>query len=146
MATPDDRPIILTPYQKLLLIINNKKNDDMDVLEAIRVALPYCKETIAERNAREAAEAASQPRFDGPFESAQDLVAAQAKVMALMAAGQLLAQTGKTFIESLALMAKTMEMAQGPAGHVLQVVGGLPELVVEDPAETSGAVVSLQEA
>ena len=36
-------PNLLPPYERLLLIINNKKNDDMEVLEAIRLALPYCR-------------------------------------------------------------------------------------------------------
>jgi hypothetical protein len=43
--------------------------------------------------------------------------------MALMAAGRLAAHVGKTFIESLALMARTLEVAYGSSGGTLHVVG-----------------------
>jgi hypothetical protein len=125
-------PNLLSPYERLLLIINNRKNDDMEVLEAIRLALPYCKETIAERNARMQAEAASQPRIDGPFDTSADIVAAQSRVMTLMALGALLPHVGKTFIESLALMVRTRDLTEGPVTGVLKIEGGLPELQAQD--------------
>jgi hypothetical protein len=127
-------PNLLSPYERLLLIINNRKNDDMEVLEAIRLALPYCKETIAERNERVARELAMQPRIDGPFDSASDIVAAQSRVMTLMALGALLPHVGKTFIESLALMARTRDLTEGPVATVLKIEGGLPDLQVDDVA------------
>jgi hypothetical protein len=127
-------PNLLSPYERLLLIINNKKNDDMEVLEAIRLALPYCKETIAERNERLAREAAMQPRIEGPFDTSADIVKAQSRVMTLMALGLLLPHVGKTFIESLALMARTRDLTEGPAPSVLKIEGGLPELQADDVA------------
>jgi hypothetical protein len=127
-------PNLLSPYERLLLIINNRKNDDMEILEAIRLALPYCKETIAERNERTAREAAMQPRIEGPFDTAHDIVAAQSRVMTLMALGALLPHVGKTFIESLALMARTRELTEGPVATVIKIEGGMPELQVEDVA------------
>lgn len=117
----------------------------MEILEAIRLALPYCKETIAERNARLAQEAALQPKIDGPFDCASDLVAAQSRVMALMASGSLPSHVGKTFIESLALMVKTQEIVVGGADATLRVVGGLPDLPQDEAPDTFSAVGSLQE-
>jgi hypothetical protein len=125
-------PNLLSPYERLLLIINNKKNDDMEILEAIRLALPYCRETIAERNESMRFEAAMQPRIEGPFETSADIVKAQSRVMTLMALGSLLPHVGKTFIESLALMARTRELTEGPVAGVLRVEGGLPDLQVDD--------------
>jgi hypothetical protein len=125
-------PNLLSPYERLLLIINNKKNDDMEILEAIRLALPYCKETMTERNERVAREAAMQPRIDGPFDTSADIVKAQSRIMTLMALGTLLPHVGKTFIESLALMARTLEIAQGPGATTLRIIGGMPELQTED--------------
>jgi hypothetical protein len=127
-------PNLLSPYERLLLIINNKKNDDMEILEAIRLALPYCKETIAERNERMRGEGAMQPRIDGPFDTAADLVAAQSRVMTLMALGALLPHVGKTFIESLALMVRSRELTESPLATVLKIEGGLPDLQVDDVA------------
>jgi hypothetical protein len=132
-------PQLLTPYERLLQIINNKKNDDMEVLEAIKVALPYCKETLAERNAREERLMAMLPKFDGPFSTMGDLTDAQSKVMSLMAAGRLPPMTGKIYIESLALIVKTREVAGGPGNTLLQVVGGLPDLETGDAAPDADA-------
>jgi hypothetical protein len=125
-------PNLLSPYERLLLIINNRKNDDMEVLEAIRLALPYCRETIAERNERQAREATMQPRIDGPFDTSADIVKAQSRVMTLMALGLLLPHVGKTFIESLALMVRTRDLTEGPVASVLKIEGGLPELQAQD--------------
>jgi hypothetical protein len=41
---------------------------------------------------------------------------------------------GKALIECLALMARTLEVVQGPSATTLRIVGGLPELQVEDVA------------
>jgi hypothetical protein len=131
-------PNLLSPYERLLLIINNKKNDDMEILEAIRLALPYCKETMTERNERTARELAMQPKIEGPFDSASDIVAAQSRIMTMMALGAMLPHVGKTFIESLALMVKTREVAEGPVGTTLRIVGGLPDLAIE-PEDASAA-------
>jgi hypothetical protein len=95
---------------------------------------PIAEETIAERNGRVVREAALSPRIDGPFDCAADLVAAQSRVMTLMALGSMLPHVGKTFIESLALMARTRELIDGGATGVIRIEGNIPDLVVEDAA------------
>jgi hypothetical protein len=41
---------------------------------------------------------------------------------------------GKALIECLALMARTLEVAQGPGATTLRIVGGLPDLQSDDLA------------
>jgi hypothetical protein len=52
--------------------------------------------------------------------------------MTLMAVGSLLPHVGKTFIESLALMARTRELTEGPVPTALRIEGGLPDLLADD--------------
>jgi hypothetical protein len=71
--------------------------------------------------------------FDlGSIETLADLASAQSKVMRAMASGQAPLSIGKALIECLALMARTLEVAQGPGAATLRIVGGLPELQAGD--------------
>ena len=67
-------------------------------------------------------------------ETAQQIVAAQSKIMGSMTSGRLSPQVGKTLIESLALMARTRELAEGPVATLLKIEGGLPDIPSDDVA------------
>jgi hypothetical protein len=63
--------------------------------------------------------------FDlGSIETAADLASAQSKVMRAMASGHAPLSIGKALIECLALMARTLEIAQGPGATTLRIIGG----------------------
>ena len=90
-------PDLLTPWERLLLLINSKGIDRIDLLEAITLALPYCKETIEQRNERlrleaEIIERQQPPPAPAPFDfgaldSAKGILNAQRKVMVSLGAG-----------------------------------------------------------
>jgi hypothetical protein len=132
---------------KLLLIANDPLADVSYQADAARDALPYYH-----RKLPDTVDPVILPDL-GPCETASQIVQAQAKVMQMMSRGQLPPATGKTYIESLALMARTMEVAAGgPGVRTLHVVGGLPNLQTEaddgavpDPPVDS-AVVPLRSA
>jgi hypothetical protein len=113
------------PLSYLLARMNNPKVSAVERDFCARTALPYCH-AMPQQN----------PMIVLPdmetCESAQQIVAAQSKIMGLMTSGRLSPQVGKTFIESLALMARTRELTEGPVPTTLTIVGGLPELQVED--------------
>jgi hypothetical protein len=119
----------LPPLAKLLLIANDPLVDVSYQLDAARDALPYYHRKLPENIAVVLADF-------GPCENAQQIVEAQTKMMRMMANGQVALATGKTFIESLALMARTRELVDGPTGGVIRVEGSLPDLIVEDAAPT----------
>jgi hypothetical protein len=71
--------------------------------------------------------------FDlGSIETLADLASAQSKVMRAMASEHAPLSIGKALIECLALMARTLEVAQGPGATTLRVIGGLPDLQSDD--------------
>jgi hypothetical protein len=115
------------PLAYLLARMNDPKVSAVERDFCARTALPYCHATPQQN-----------PMVVLPdmetCETASEIVAAQSKIMGLMTSGRLSPQVGKTYIESLALMARTLEVAQGPGATTLRVVGGLPELQVDDVA------------
>jgi hypothetical protein len=115
----------LPPLAKLLLIANDPLVDVSYQLEASRDALPYYH--------RKLPEIVGPVVIDlGPCESAREIVEAQTKVMRMMADGQITPSTGKTYIEALALCARTREVAEGGVAAVLKIEGGLPVLQPDD--------------
>jgi hypothetical protein len=118
----------LPPLAKLLLIANDPLVDVSYQLEASRDALPYYHRKLPEIVGPVAMTDL------GPCETARQIVEAQTKVMQMMAKGQITPATGKTYIESLALMARTRDLTEGPAAGVLRIEGGMPDLQTEDLA------------
>jgi hypothetical protein len=124
----------LPPLSRLLLIANDPLADISVQLEASRDALPYFHREL------EPVGPVTLPDL-GDCSTIDQILAAQAKVIAAMARGQILTSVGKQFVESLALMARTYEVAHASGVGVLNIVGGLPDLPTTD--ETPSNVVSL---
>jgi hypothetical protein len=115
------------PLSYLLARMNNPKVSWVERDFCARTALPYCH-ALPQQNPM-----VVLPDME-TCETAQQIVAAQSKIMGLMTSGRLSPQVGKTYIESLALMARTLEVAQGPGSTTVRIVGGLPDLQVDDVA------------
>jgi hypothetical protein len=92
-----DEGDLFSPWERLLLLINRTNIDSIDLMQMLELALPYCKETIAQRNERLRLEAEilekqqpSQPPqpFDfGKLNSAKDILRAQRKVLVSLGPG-----------------------------------------------------------
>jgi hypothetical protein len=104
-------PDFLQPWERLLLLINKPGIDRIDLLEAITLALPYCKETIEQRNERLRLEAqiierqqpppAPAPFDFGKLNSARDILRAQRKVLASLGAGLIATDLAHRYIGML---------------------------------------------
>jgi hypothetical protein len=117
----------IPPLSYLLARMNDPKVSAVERDFCARTALPYCH-AMPQQNPM-----VVLPDME-TCETAGEIVAAQSKIMGLMTSGRLSPQVGKTYIESLALIARTMEAATGGSAGTLRIVGGLPELQADDVA------------
>jgi hypothetical protein len=116
----------LPPLARLLLVSNDPLVDISYQVDAAREALPYFHRKLPEITGP-----VILPDL-GPCETVSQITEAQAKVIQMMSRGQLSPQTGKTYIESLALMARTLEVAHGGGTRTLHIIGGMPDLDAGD--------------
>ena len=100
-----------------MLVANDPSVDVSYQVDAARDALPYFHRKLPEIEGP-----VVLPDL-GPCETANQIIEAQTKVMQLMTKGQIPSAVGKVFIESLALMVRTRDLAIGPANGTLQVIG-----------------------
>ena len=105
-------PNLLQPLERLLLIANDPNNSQLVQMDAIRDALPYTAETIAQRNERMHLEAEAQRRADdaaaaalhfdfGSLTSAKAILRAQQKVLKAVGQGALVLETGHRLVAML---------------------------------------------
>ena len=105
-------PNLLQPLERLLLIANDPNNSQLVQMDAIRDALPYTAETIAQRNERMHLEAEAQRRADdaaaaalhfdfGSLTSAKAILRAQQKVLKAVGQGALVLETGNRLVAML---------------------------------------------
>jgi hypothetical protein len=125
------------PLAHLLARMNDPKVSAVERDFCARTALPYCH-AMPQQNPM-----VVLPDME-TCETAQQIIAAQSKIMGLMTSGRLSPQVGKTYIESLALMARTLELSTGGASATLRIVGGLPDLPQDEIDGAGENVVSMQ--
>jgi hypothetical protein len=105
-------PNLLTPLERLLLIANDPNVHHVMQMDAIREALPYTAETVAQRNERMHLEAEKQRRDDdaaaaalhfdfGSLNSAKAILRSQQKVLKAVGQGALALETGHRLISML---------------------------------------------
>ena len=105
-------PNLLKPLERLLLIANDPNSSSLVKMDAIRDALPYTAETIAQRNERLNLEAEKQRRDDdaaaaalhfdfGSLTSAKAILRAQQKVLKAVGQGALVLETGHRLVAML---------------------------------------------
>jgi hypothetical protein len=92
---------LLSPLEKLLLIINDGESDLDDVLNACRYALPYC-------HAPKETEEIVIPAL-GHLRDAASILAAQRRVARAIEAGTLTVSVGRDLISTLAIILKSYE-------------------------------------
>jgi hypothetical protein len=125
------------PLSYLLARMNDPKVSAVERDFCARTALPYCH-ALPQQNPM-----VVLPNME-TCETAQQIVAAQSKIMGLMTSGRLSPQVGKTYIESLALIARTMEAATGGSAGTLRIAGGLPDLPEHEDDQAGENVVQMQ--
>ena len=110
---------LFTPWERLLLLINRTNIDSIDLMQAITLALPYCKETIEQRNERlrleaEILERQQPPQPPQPFDfgklnSAKDILRAQRKVLVSLGAGLIPTDLANRYIAMLDALRRSHE-------------------------------------
>jgi hypothetical protein len=102
-------PNLLQPLEKLLLLANDPGAHRLEQMDAIREALPYTAETVAQRNERlrldreqELARNTAELRFDfGNLTDAKAILCAERAVLAAVGNGALALEAGHRLIAML---------------------------------------------
>jgi hypothetical protein len=123
---------LLSPLEKLLLIINDDERDIDEVLSACRYALPYCHAV------KQTDEIVVPPL--GHLKDAASILAAQRRVAKAVEAGTLPVDVGRDLISTLAVMLKSyeavaledrLELVEAELNN-RRIVGDHPQLLVID--------------
>lgn len=114
-----DEGDLFTPWERLLVLINRTNIDSIDLMQMLQLALPYCKETIEQRNERLRLEAVilerqqppqpPQPFNFGDLNSAKSILKAQRKVITALGAGLIPTDLANRYIAMLDALRRSHE-------------------------------------